>query len=67
MKKQNPIDWTKKIVTRGGSDYRLYEVFYEDYCNGSYYDEDSDVWWPVQHSFNGRYADKPSSLDLVNV
>ena len=63
----HPINYTINVATRAGSDVRIYEIFYEDYINGAYYDEDSDVWWPCQWSFNGRYADKPSSLDLVNV
>lgn len=61
------IDYTKKIKTRMGSDVRIYEIFYQDYINGAYYDEDSDVWWPCQWDFQGQYSSKPSSLDLVNV
>lgn len=61
------IDYTKKIKTRMGSEVRIYEIFYQDYINGAYYDEESEVWWPCQWDFQGNYADKKSSLDLVNV
>jgi len=66
MKTKKPIDWTQPVRTRGGSSVKIYEIFYEDYLNGCYYDEDSDVYWPCQWTFDGKYADKPSSLDLVN-
>lgn len=52
--------------TRGGSAVKLYEIFESDYVNGAYYDEESDVWFPVQWDWNGFYASKPSALDLVN-
>ena len=65
--KGHPINYTLNVRTRAGSDVRVYEIFYQDYINGAYYDEDSDVWWPCQWAFNGQYASKPSSLDLVNV
>ncbi len=61
------IDYTRRVRTRTGSDVRVYEIFYQDYINGAYYDEDSDVWWPCQWDFQGHYSSKPSSLDLVNV
>jgi hypothetical protein len=66
MQKKNPIDWTQPLKTRGGSPYMLYHVVHNDYCNGAYYDEDSDVWYPIQHDFQGNYSHKKSSLDLVN-
>ena len=55
------------MKTRGGSPVRLYDIFESDYCNGSYYNAESDVWYPVQWDWNGKYAHKPSALDLVNV
>ena len=61
------LDYSIGVRTRGGSEVRVYEIFYGDYINGAYYDEDSDVWFPCQWSFNGFYASKPSALDLVNV
>lgn len=61
------IDYTKRVKTRGGSDVRIYDIFYQDYINGAYYDEDSDVWYPCQWDFQGNYSHKKSALDLVNV
>ena len=61
------LDPTKRIATRGGSDVRVYEVFYNDYINGAYYNSDQDVWYPCQWDINGLYSDKHSQLDIVNV
>ncbi len=65
--KKNKLNYSKPVRTRGGSAVRIYEIFYNDYLNGAYYDESSDVWFPAQWSFDGGYAQKPSSLDLVNI
>ncbi len=64
--KKNTLDYTKPVRTRAGSQVRIYEIFYRDYLNGAYYDEEADVWWPCQWGFDGRYTDKQSALDLVN-
>ena len=60
------LDYTKPVRTRGGSEVRIYEIFYNDYCNGSWYEPDRDVWVPCQWDFQGYFANKPSALDLVN-
>lgn len=55
------------MQTRGESPVRIYEVFDGRYINGSYYDRDTDIWFPMQWDINGFYAGKPSSADLVNI
>ncbi len=61
------LDFTKPIATRGGSNVRFYDIFDGRYINGSYYDPDDDIWYPVQWDSAGMYAAKRSGLDLVNV
>lgn len=61
------IDYTRSVKTRGGSEVRIYEIFYQDYINGAWYEEDRDVWIPAQWDFQGHFASKQSALDLVNV
>lgn len=34
--------------------------------NGAWYEPERDVWYPAQWDWEGIYASKPSSLDLVN-
>ena len=60
------LDWTKPVTTRGGSEVKIYEVFYPRYCNGAYYDPDDDVWYPCQWGPNGMYGDRNCAIDLVN-
>ena len=60
------LDPTRGLKTRGGSRVRIYEVFYGDYINGAWYEEDRDVWIPAQWGINGEFASKQSALDLVN-
>ena len=62
----NGFDITKPSKTAGGSNIRIYEVFM-DYINGAYHEEIGDVWYPIQWGINGRYSEKPSKLDLINV
>ena len=66
MGKPTSLNFTKRMSTRGGSLIRIYEVFESDYINGAYYDPDSDVWYPVQWDWAGRYSSKQTALDLVN-
>jgi hypothetical protein len=60
------LNFSLPIKTRGGSLVEIYYIREGEYCNGAYYDKESDVWWPCQWSWNGDYADKRSALDLVN-
>ena len=62
-----PIDFTKPVTTRAGSNIKVYEVFYGKYINGAYHDPDTDVWYPCQWDMSGVYGSRKSSLDLVNV
>ena len=66
MGKPTTLNFTKPMRTRGGSRIVIYEVFESDYINGAYYDEDSDVWYPVQWDWYGKYSNTQSALDLIN-
>lgn len=61
------LDYTKPVKTRGGSQVKIYEIFYQDYCNGAWLEPDREVWIPAQWDFQGMYTDKPTALDLINV
>lgn len=61
------LDWTKPVQTRGGSEIKIYEVFYNRYVNGCYYEQSEDIYYPCQWDLNGKYGDKPCSLDLINI
>ena len=67
MAKRLRIDITKPIETRCGYPIRIYEVFYTRYINGSFYDKDTDVWWPRQWDWNGFDEQHERNLDLINV
>lgn len=60
------LDFRRPVKTRGGSNVKLYEVFYPRYINGAYYEEQDDVWYPMQWDMRGKYGEKQSSVDLVN-
>lgn len=65
-RKTGGLDFKQRLITRGGSDVKLYEVFEGNYINGAWYEKDRDVWYPCQWTWEGTYASRPSSLDLVN-
>jgi hypothetical protein len=62
-----PLDFTRPIATRGGSEIKFYEVFDGRYINGAYYEQSEDVWYPCSWGSDGKYGDKPCSLDLINI
>ena len=61
------FNWSKPATTRAGSEVKLYELFYNRYANGAYYESSEDVWYPCQWNFDGMYGDKPTAVDLINV
>ena len=61
-----PLDFTRPITTRAGSDVRFYDIFDGRYINGAYYDPDDDVWYPCQWGPDGKYGDRNCAIDLVN-
>ena len=66
MAQGSGLDFTKRITTRAGSPVEIYYVREGVYINGAYYEQDDDVWWPVQWDWEGNYASKKSALDLIN-
>ena len=60
------IDWTKPVITKAGSEVKIYEVFYGRYLNGAYYEPSEDVWYVCSWDSSGKYSDRDCALDLVN-
>lgn len=61
------LDFTKPIETKCGYQVRFYDIFNGRYCNGAYYDRDTDIWYPRQWDWCGKDALGERNLDLRNV
>lgn len=66
-KPSKSLDWKLPVRTRCGSPVKMYEIFEGRYCNGAYYSEDDDVWYPCQWDVFGQYGAHESALDIINV
>ena len=66
MARRFRLDPDRSVKTRSEHDVRIYEIFYERYLNGAYYDRDTDIWYPRQWNFDGDDYLGEFTLGLIN-
>jgi hypothetical protein len=61
------LNTNKPLETKSGHPVKIYEIFYNRYLLGAYYDRDTDIWYPRQWDWDGSDSLGEFTLGLYNV
>lgn len=61
------LNFSKRVSTVSGHDIKIYEIIYPKYCNGAWYEKETDIWWGTQWNMDGTNAYNDKDLNLHNV